>query len=120
MYIFHRTSEEKIQSEAPLLVVPWNFISTVQRMKSKRKQYPADRKQQDIIFFLSSRGGGEVGAAVAVHVLIVEVWKVATVPTSGSVWHRQTSCPPALGLKATSMLSVRAEDVSTEARSTTV
>lgn len=72
MYIFHRTSEEKIQSEAPLLVVPWNFISAVERMRSKRKKYPPNRKRQDI-FFLVSRGRGR-GPALAVHVLVAEVW----------------------------------------------
>lgn len=76
MYIFHRTSKEKIQSEAPLLVVSWNFISTVERMRSKKKEkkkkYPTNRKRQDIIFLLVSRGWGG-GAALAVHVLVAEV-----------------------------------------------
>lgn len=35
MYTFHRTSKEKLQSEAPLLVVSWNFISTLERTNKK-------------------------------------------------------------------------------------
>lgn len=57
MYIFHRTSEEKLQIEAPLLVESWNFISTLKsKNKKKRKRKISDNqgKQRDIIFFLVS------------------------------------------------------------------
>lgn len=59
MYIFHRTSEEKLQIEAPLLVESWNFISRLKsKNKKKRKRKISDNqgKQRDIIFFLVSWG----------------------------------------------------------------
>lgn len=76
MYIFHRTSEEKIQSEAPLRVVHRNFISTVQRTKSKKKKKGGNIPQtgNSKTLFSSYRlgagagqGGGGGGAALAVH-----------------------------------------------------
>lgn len=55
MYIFHRTSEEKLHIEAPLLVESWNFISTfksrINGKKRKRKISKHQGKQRDIIFF---------------------------------------------------------------------
>lgn len=93
-------------------------------VKKKETSHKQKTARHYVLLIVSGVGGGamaggvaEGGAALAVHVLVAEVWKVATAPTSGSVWHRQTSCPPALGLKATSTtLCARVEDVSTEAR----
>lgn len=55
MYIFHRTSEEKLQIEAPLLVESWNFISTLKR-KNKKKKYPTNRETARHYFLLSVSG----------------------------------------------------------------
>lgn len=54
MYIFHRTSEEKLQFEAPLLVESWNFISTL-KSKNKKKEkekekYPTIRGNSETLF----------------------------------------------------------------------
>lgn len=46
MYIFHRTSEEKLQIEAPLLVESWNFISTLKRTNKKKKKKEISNKQK--------------------------------------------------------------------------
>jgi len=69
MYTFHRTSKEKLQSEAPLLVVSRNFISTLKRTNKKRN-IQQTIKQQDIIFFWVP-----CGTALAVQVLVVWVRK---------------------------------------------
>lgn len=66
MYTFHRTSREKLQSEAPLLVVSRNLISTLKKT-NKKGNIQQTEKQQDIIFFFSSA----LGAALAVQVLVV-------------------------------------------------
>lgn len=55
MYTFHRTSKEKLQNEAPLLVVSWNFISTLKRT-NKKKKYPTNRKTARHYFLLSALG----------------------------------------------------------------
>lgn len=65
MYTFHRTSKEKLQSEAPLLLVSWNFISTLKRTNKKRNIQQTE-KQQDIIFF-----SVPWETALAVQVLVV-------------------------------------------------
>lgn len=100
MYTFHRTSKEKLQSEAPLLVVSWNFISTLKRTNKKRNIQQTE-KQQDIIFFLVPWG-----TALAVQVLVVWMRKGRAEGHSiqghssanvHSVWHCQTSCPSTPG-----------------------
>lgn len=55
---------EKLQSEAPLLVVSWNFISTLKRTNKKRNIQQTE-KQQDIIFILVPWG-----TALDVQVLV--------------------------------------------------
>lgn len=52
MYIFHRTSEEKLRIEAPLLVESWNFISTLKRKnkKKKKEKYPTVRGNSETLF----------------------------------------------------------------------
>lgn len=113
MYIFHRTSEEKLQIEAPLLVESWNFISTLKsKNKKKRKRKISDNqgKQRDIIFFLVSWG-------TTFAVQVVAVWLRKGRATKS--WHPgQQHCqrpfslalpnflPVHPGLYATSMLSV--------------
>lgn len=55
MYTFHRTSEEKLQNEALLLVVSWNFISTLKRT-NKKKKYPTNRKNSETLISSSCPG----------------------------------------------------------------
>lgn len=55
MYIFHRTSEEKLQIEAPLLVESWNFISTLKRT-NKKKEISNKQKTARHYFLLSVLG----------------------------------------------------------------
>lgn len=71
-------------------------LSRGQRQKKKEGNIPQTEKQQDIIFFLSSWGGG-AGWGAGLHSLYTGLLRKCgrsqTVPTSGSVWHGQTSCP---------------------------
>lgn len=53
MYTFHKTSMEKLQSEALLQGLSWNFISTSRiKMEKIHTQKKKEKKNPDIIFFL--------------------------------------------------------------------
>ena len=108
MYTFHRTSKDKLQSEAPLLVVSWNFISTLKRTNKKKKN-PTNRITARHYFLLSALGN--CTCCTSVSCMGEEGQSRRTQhpprpPTFTSVWHCQTSCPSTPGLQATSMLSV--------------
>lgn len=62
MYIFHRTSEEKLQIEAPLLVESWNFISTLKSKNKKKKKKKNIRQSGETArhYFLLSVLGNHV------------------------------------------------------------
>lgn len=129
MYIFHRTSEEKLHIEAPLLVESWNFISTFKSRMNKNKKekgkYPNTRGNSETLF----------SSECLREPRLLYKWPPcepgrAAPPTHGiqgsntanvqSVWHRQTSCPSAPALHAAPSHSTRKEGVPGPERSALV
>lgn len=104
MYTFHRTSKEKVQSEALLLVVSLNLISTLK--KKKKKKYPTNNKRARHYFLRSALGNCTGCTSLCCMNEKVAASTGHNAPTSASVWHCQTSCPSTPGLQATSMRSV--------------
>lgn len=105
MYIFHRTSEEKLHIEAPLLVESWNFISTLKSRinpKKVKEKYPNTGGNSETVF----------SSECLREPRLLYKWPLcesgrSAPPTHGiqgsntanvqSVWHCQTSCPSTRG-----------------------
>lgn len=89
MYIFHRTSEEKLHFKAPLLVESWNFISTlksrINKKKKEKEKYPNTRGNRETLFssecLWNLCTSGHCVNQEGQHHQLVASW-AATLPTS--------------------------------------